>query len=310
MKDTACNNRLKSTAAINTLEQHPSAATQPIQNKTPCPTYPKQTRKSPLLPTPLAPVSSHKKHNLPTPPFRDSQHHCKQHIPGPHCTTGSKQWPPLLPNPTISGPQCATSSKQWPPLLPTTFYHHTILTYYEAYTIGPYQPQIPVYVPVIMSTLTDKFMNLLYTQHNQNTNHQKQWVHKGTQTDIITLLWRIVAILNILEPSTIMFYNTFGHFKTTMTTQIGTLYFYHCRTLHCNLQNICTIVYFNHSKTLYLFISVLHPLTCTTTLFIPLLNCQSHFVYHCILVLTLFTCYYYIKFNHFRTIVYIYCLCT
>ena len=113
------------------------ATIQPIQKRTPGPTYPQQTRKSLLLLTPPASISLYKKQNLQRLPFRDSQYHYKQHISRPHSATSSKQQPPLLPNPTISGPHCATSSKQPPPLLPTPVYHYTVPAYYEADSIGP-----------------------------------------------------------------------------------------------------------------------------------------------------------------------------
>ena len=157
-----------------------------MKKRTPGPTYPEQTKKPPLLPSPPAPISSHKKHNLPRPLFRDSQYHCKQCISRPHSATSIKQWPPLLPNPTILGPHCATSIKQWPPLLPTPLYHYTMQMHYESNKTEPFQPQIahfepqiPVYVPVIMIALTEKFINLieqhiLTHQHHQNTSHQKQ----------------------------------------------------------------------------------------------------------------------------------------
>ena len=88
-----------------------------------------------------------------------------------------------------------------------------------------FQPWILVYIPIIMLTLTDKFMNLIeqhtmtHQQHHQNTNHQEKYLQKGTQTDIITPLCRLVPISNIPGPFTFIV-QKIGHHKTITTMQI------------------------------------------------------------------------------------------
>ena len=59
--------------------------------------------------------------------------------------------------------------------------------------------------------LTDKFTNLMCQQLHQNTNHQKQYIHKGTQTDIVTPLGRSKPSLNIQT----IFYNKELNFSIT-----------------------------------------------------------------------------------------------
>ena len=193
-KNNACNNQ--GNTKTNTQDQHQSVTIQPMQYKTP-----KLTMKSPLLPTP---------------PSQNIHHHRKQCIPRSFSATNSKTQPPLLPNPTNPRPQHIARSKQWsallpapvhsrpqtmtnsnqqPPLSSTILHHYTIPAYYGADTKEPYH--ILLYLPVIILTITDKFTNLMCQQHHQNTNHQKQYVHTGTQTDLITLLWRSKPSSNI-----------------------------------------------------------------------------------------------------------------
>ena len=125
-------------------------------------------RKSPLLPTP---VYSHQQH-LPGPLPSYSQHHWKQGIPKPYNITNNRQQIPLLPNPP---------------------YHYNLPVYHKTNSIGSFtwqtthiQPQVPVYLPVILLTLTDKFMNLTHPQHHRYYNQPMQHVHQGTQTTVTT----------------------------------------------------------------------------------------------------------------------------
>ena len=106
---------------------------------------------------------------------------------------------PLQPTPLVSSrinkemltrPSTYTTSNQWyPPLLPnpprpvsTKLYQHLQVTHH------------PVYVPTIIITFTDRFVNLLeqqtkithiYHQHHWNTC-QRQYKNKRTQADIVT----------------------------------------------------------------------------------------------------------------------------
>ena len=164
----------------NTLEQHLSVSNQPMLKKIPGLTRLQQTRKSSLLPMPPAPKVYILKNNI----FQDHPHAVTVNNHYKHC---------------ISGPYSATSSEQKPPLLPNPFYHYAMPAHYEVGSIGPYQPQImhfwpqiPQYVPVIMITLTNKFMHLIeqhtkltHQQHHQNTSHQEQYLHKGRQTSLL-----------------------------------------------------------------------------------------------------------------------------
>ena len=173
----------------NTQDQDLSATVQPKQHKTPQP-----NEISPPMPT----LSSQNTHN-----------HKKQYITRPLFAKNNTGPPPLLPKATTSRPQHISCSKQWPALLPTPvcsgsptipnsrqqlpmpspmFNHFTSPAYYGAVTKVPHHT--PLYLPVIILTLTDKFIKLLCQQGYQDTIHQKQYVHRGIQTNIITPLRR------------------------------------------------------------------------------------------------------------------------
>ena len=95
----------------------------------------------------------------------------------------SKQQPALLPTPAHARLLTTTCSKQQPPVSSPTLYHYTSPAYHGTVTKEPYH--ILIYLPVIILTLTDIFTSLMCQQHYQNTSHHKQYVHKGTQSDII-----------------------------------------------------------------------------------------------------------------------------
>ena len=125
-------------------------------------------RKSPLLPTP---VYSHQQH-LPGSLPGYSQHHWKQGIPRPYNIPSNRHWIPLLPTPP---------------------YHYTLPGYHKTNNIGPFkwqtahiQPQLLVYLPVILLILTEKFMNLTHPRHHRYYNQQMQHIHQGTQTTATT----------------------------------------------------------------------------------------------------------------------------
>ena len=211
----------------NTQDQDLSATVQPKQHRTPQP-----TETSP----PMPPLSSQNTHN-----------HKKQHITRPLSATNNTGPPPLLPKATTSRPQHLASSKQQPALLPTPacsrsptipsskqqlpvplpmFNHFTSPAYYGAITKVPHHTLL--YLPVIILTLTDKFTKLFCQQRNQDTIHQKQYIHRGIQTNTITPLWKTQAVLQYkLELKHKLNSNVFchpfiasGHYKTTMTTFI------------------------------------------------------------------------------------------
>ena len=125
-------------------------------------------RKSPLLPTPVYSSQQH----LPGPLPSYSQHHWKQGIPRPYNITSNRWQIPLLPNPP---------------------YHYNLPAYHTTNSIGPstrqtthIQPQVPVCLPVILLTLTEKFMNLTHPRFHNYYNQPIQHVHQGTQTTVTT----------------------------------------------------------------------------------------------------------------------------
>ena len=125
-------------------------------------------RKSPLLPTPVYSSQQH----LPGPLPSYSQHHWKQGIPRPYNITSNRQRIPLLLNPP---------------------YHYNLPAYHTTNSIGPFtrqtthiQHQVPVYLPVILLTLTEKFMNLTHPRFHNYYNQPIQHVHQGTQTTVTT----------------------------------------------------------------------------------------------------------------------------
>ena len=172
---------------VNTQDQDLHATGQPKQHRTSQP-----TETSPSRPT----VSS-----------QDTHTHKKQHITRPLPAKYNTGPPPLLSKTTTSRPQHMANSKQWPALLPTPvcsrsptipnsrqqlpvsspMFNHLIRpAYYGAVTKSSHHT--PLYLPVIILTLTDKFTTLLCQQGYQDTVHQKQYVHRGIQTNTITPL--------------------------------------------------------------------------------------------------------------------------
>ena len=144
---------------------------------------------------------------MPTPSYQNTYNHKKQYITGPLSAKYNTGPPPLLLKAATSRPHHVASSKQWPALLPTPvcsrsptipdcrqqlpmpspmFNHFTSPAYNAAVTKVPHHT--PLYLPVIILTLTDKFTKLLCQQGNQDTIHQKQYIHRGIQTDTITPL--------------------------------------------------------------------------------------------------------------------------
>ena len=145
----------------------------------------------------------------PSPSSQNTYNYKKQYITRPVSAKNNTGPPPLLPRATISRPQHLAYSKQRPALLPPPvcsrspiipnsrqqlpvpspmFNHLTSPAYYGAVTKVPHHTLL--YLPVIILTLTDKFTKLLCQQGYQDTIHQKQYVHRGIQTNIITPLWR------------------------------------------------------------------------------------------------------------------------
>ena len=135
-----------------------------MQKRTPGATYPQQTRKSPLLPmqsaqtrkspllpTPSVPARSQiRKIPIPGPPTcSNSQHHCKQYIPGPYNAINNKQHLQLLPSPH----QHTMQGSQRPIIIGT-----------HRHTQGQFLLQVPIYVPILVITLTDQLINLLANQ--------------------------------------------------------------------------------------------------------------------------------------------------
>ena len=142
-------------------------------------------------------------------PSQNTYHHTKQRIPGPLSAKYNTGPPPVLPKATTSRPQHMAIRRQRPALLPTpacsrspiipssrqqlpipspTFNHLSTPIYHGAVIKPPHLT--PLYLPVIVLTLTDKFTKLLCQQGYLDTTHQKQYVHKGIQTNTITPLWR------------------------------------------------------------------------------------------------------------------------
>ena len=142
-------------------------------------------------------------------PSQNTDHHIKQCIPGPLSAKYNTGPPPVLPKATTSRPQHMAIRRQWPALLPTpacsrsptipssrqqlpvpspAFNHLSTPVYHGAVTKPPHLT--PLYLPVIVLTLTDKFTKLLCQQGYPDTTHQKQYVHKGIQTNTVTPLWR------------------------------------------------------------------------------------------------------------------------
>ena len=190
---TAMNKSCNSQGDIkfNTQDQDLCATVQPKQHRT---SQPSET--SP----PRTIISSQNTYN-----------HIKQYITGPlsaKCNTGpppllptsrphhvasSKQWPALLPTPAHSRSPAIPSSRQQLPVPSPVFNHLTSPAYYGPVTESPYLA--PLYLPVIILTLTDKFTKLVCQQGYKNTIHQKHYIHRGIQTDTITPLWRKQAEL-------------------------------------------------------------------------------------------------------------------
>ena len=189
-RDTTATNKSHNSQGdtkANTQDQDLSATVQPKQHRTPQP-----TETSPPMPT----LSSQNTHN-----------HKKQYITRPLSAKNNTGPSPLLPKATISRTQHLACSKQQPALLPTPahsrsptipnskqqlpmpspmFNHFTSPAYYGAVTKLPHHT--PLYLLVIILTLTDKFTKLLCQQGYQDTSHQKQYIHRGIQTNIITPL--------------------------------------------------------------------------------------------------------------------------
>ena len=101
--------------------------------------YPQQTRKSPLLPTPPAPISSHKKIT-----FQDHlsgaantivNNAIRDHI----VQQAANNDHPCYQIQPFQDHIVQQAANKDHPCLPTTFYHYIIPAYYEADTIGPYQ---------------------------------------------------------------------------------------------------------------------------------------------------------------------------
>ena len=180
-RDTTATNKVhnrQGDTKVNTQDQDQSATVQPEHHRTPQPTE---------TSTPM-----------PTLSYQNTYNHLKQYITRPLSAKYNTGPPPLLPKATTSRPQYVASSKQQPALLPTLicsrsptihssrqsrqqlpvpspmFNHLTTPAYYEAVTRSPHQT--PLYIPVIILTLTDKFTKLLCQQGSQDTVHQKQYV--------------------------------------------------------------------------------------------------------------------------------------
>ena len=171
---------------VDTQDQDPSATVQPKQHRT---SQPSETSPSRTIPS-----------------SQNTYNHIKQYITRPLSVKYNTGPPPTLPPKAItSRPQHAASSKQQPVLLPTpahsrspiipssrqqlpvpspAFNHLTTPAYYGPATKSPHCT--PLYLPVIILTLTDKFTKLLCQQGYPDTTHQKQYIHRGIQTDTIT----------------------------------------------------------------------------------------------------------------------------
>ena len=141
----------------------------------------------------------------------NTHNHKKQYSTRPLSAMYNKGPPPLLPQAITSRPQHIANSKRRPALLPTPvrsrssaipssrqqlhvpspmLNHLTSPAHYGAITKVPHHTprHTPLYLPVIILTLTDKFTKLFCPQGHQDTAHQKQYIHKGIQTDTITSL--------------------------------------------------------------------------------------------------------------------------
>ena len=107
------------------------------------------TQRTLILPAPPTPVGQQirKMFIAVQPPCSNSQYHNKQHISGPCSARNNKHCPPLLPSPshlhTIRG-------RQGP-----------VITGPHPHTWKQLSPQVSIYLPVIVLTLTDQFINLL-----------------------------------------------------------------------------------------------------------------------------------------------------
>ena len=189
-RDTTATNKVHDSQGdtrVITQNQDLSATRQPKQHRTPQPTETSPSRS--FLPS------------------QNTYHHIKQRIPGPLSAKYNTGPPPVLPKATTSRQQHMAIRRQWPALLPTparsrsptipssrwqlpvpspTFNHLLTPVYHGAVTKSPHLT--PLYLPVIVLTLTDKFTKLLCQQGYPDTTHQKQYVHKGIQTDTITPL--------------------------------------------------------------------------------------------------------------------------
>ena len=151
----------------------------------------------------------------------------------------NKQWPALPPAPTCSRSPTIPNSNQQLPVPSPTFNHFTSLAYYGAVTKEPHHT--PIYLLVIILTLTDKFTNLMCQQHYQDTSHHRQYMHRGIQTNIITPLWRNKLEL---EHFNHLFIKS-GHYKTTTTIFLSpTIYFNHYQTIYCTTCDL--IKHFSH----------------------------------------------------------------
>ena len=157
--------------------QDPSATVQPKQRRTsqtseisPSRTLPSSQNTYNHIKQYIARPSSAKYHIRPPPLLHKAITSRPQHM------ASSKQWPALLPTPACSRSSIIPTSRQQLPVPSPAFNHFTTPVYH------------PLYLPVIILTLTDKFTKLLCQQGYPDTTHHKQYVHKGIQTDTITSL--------------------------------------------------------------------------------------------------------------------------
>ena len=126
----------------NSLEPATENCQKRVQEKVPWHTCPQPTQKSPLLPTSPAPARQQirKTLNSGPPPCCNSQYHYKQHISEPYSAKDNKQCPAPLPNLphlyTIRGRQTPVITEPHPQ------------------TQGQFSLQVPIYLPVLVLTLT------------------------------------------------------------------------------------------------------------------------------------------------------------